>query len=80
MGNISKSKQLHHIDRKYIFDESIQVINLVKGVFYTIRQIFTQPDLAVRRYLREERICMVKPTGKVTTKLGKNMLLIQWIN
>ena len=39
---------LERIDEKYIWNEISSVLNLEKGIFYTIKELFVRPGKTVR--------------------------------
>ncbi|MBV7440083.1 DUF3667 domain-containing protein [Weeksellaceae bacterium TAE3-ERU29] len=59
--NCGPSTSLQRIDRKYIWSEISSVLNLDKGIFYTIKELCIRPGKAVREFLFDDRNRLVKP-------------------
>ncbi|MFZ4861034.1 DUF3667 domain-containing protein [Sphingobacterium sp. Mn56C] len=54
-------KELKRIDAHYIVHEIEHVLHFERGIFYTIRELFTRPGLNVKNYISENRSRLVKP-------------------
>ncbi len=54
-------KVLKRIDRKYILSELISILNLEKGIFYTIKEILIRPGKSVQHFIQKDRNKLVKP-------------------
>lgn len=52
---------LKRIDGKYIIHEIEHVLHFVRGILYTIRELVTNPEQNVNKYLSENRSRLVKP-------------------
>ena len=59
--NCGSSTSLQRIDRKYIWSEISSVLNLDKGIFYTIKELCIRPGKTVREFLIYDRKRLVKP-------------------
>lgn len=53
--------ELKRINGRYIFNEITQVLNLEKGIFYTIRELAIRPGENVKHFISEDRNRLVKP-------------------
>ena len=49
------------IDRKYIISEIGRVVNLERGIFYTVKELLLRPGHSVRLFILEDRNRLVKP-------------------
>lgn len=61
LGNKENAKTLDRIDGKYLSREIISVLNLDKGIFYTIKEIFLRPGKTIQEFLLYDRKRLVKP-------------------
>ena len=52
---------LKRIDGKYIATEIGSVLNLDKGILYTIKELILRPGKAVKEFILEDRKRLVKP-------------------
>jgi hypothetical protein len=52
---------LQRIDGQYILNEIQRVLNLEKGILYTIRELLLRPGANVRHFIAENRNRLVKP-------------------
>ena len=52
---------LKRIDGAYILDEIKHVLNIERGILYTIKVLATRPGQSIRQYLSENRSRLVKP-------------------
>ncbi|PQJ23445.1 DUF3667 domain-containing protein [Tenacibaculum sp. SG-28] len=52
---------MDRIDRNYIWSEIESVLNLDKGLFYTIKELFLRPGATVTTFLLYDRKRLVKP-------------------
>jgi hypothetical protein len=52
---------LQRIDGRYILNEIQRVLNLEKGILYTIRELLLRPGANVRHFIAENRNRLVKP-------------------
>ncbi|NUN68711.1 MAG: DUF3667 domain-containing protein [Bacteroidetes bacterium] len=53
--------QLPRIDGRYILREIEHVLEFERGIFFTIRELVTNPGRNIQRYLAEDRSRLVKP-------------------
>ena len=58
---IKQPTTLRRIDRDYIFSEIGSVLNLDKGIFYTIRELLIRPGKSIRTFIHEDRKRLMKP-------------------
>ena len=54
-------KTLERIDGKYIWTEIRRVLNIDKGILYTIKELFLRPGNAIQEFLLYDRMRLVKP-------------------
>ena len=52
---------LKRIDGHYILHELEHILHVERGIFYTIKELITDPGQSVRQYLSEDRSRLVKP-------------------
>lgn len=52
---------LPRIDGRYILQEIEHVLEFERGIFYTIRELVSNPGQNIRKYLAEDRSRLVKP-------------------
>ena len=60
-SNCGRAKALKRIDKNYILHEIGSVLNLDRGIFYSIRELLIRPDQNIREFLLEDRNRLVKP-------------------
>jgi len=60
-GNCGRPIQLKRIDSHYIVHEIEHVLHFEKGIFFTIRELLTQPGNNIRKFFTEDRNRLVKP-------------------
>lgn len=53
--------ELRRIDAHYIASEIGQLFNFDRGIFYSVKELFTRPGQSIRIYLSENRNKLVKP-------------------
>ena len=56
-----KPTKLKRIDGQYIIHEIEHILHFERGIFYTIKELFTKPGQNIRNYLSEDRNRLVKP-------------------
>lgn len=56
-----KLKVPKRIDRKYILSELVSILNLDKGIFYTVKEIVIRPGRSVQNFIKNDRNRIVKP-------------------
>ncbi|MEM6298978.1 MAG: DUF3667 domain-containing protein, partial [Bacteroidota bacterium] len=56
-----EKKPLKRIDKAYILSEISSVLNLEKGIFYTIKELLIRPGKSIRTFIHEDRTRLVKP-------------------
>ena len=56
-----KATSLKRIDGHYVIHEIEHVLHFERGIFYTIKELFTNPGQIIRNYLSEDRNRLVKP-------------------
>ena len=54
-------KTLNRIDGKYIWSEISSVLNIQRGIFYTIKELVINPGRTVREFILYDRNRIVKP-------------------
>ncbi len=54
-------QQLERINSKYILSEIGEVLNLQKGISYTIKELLVRPGKNIRQFIHEDRNRLVKP-------------------
>lgn len=59
--NCGQPAKLKRISGHYIYQEMIQVLNLEKGIFFTIKELLIRPGDSVRYFIAENRNRLVKP-------------------
>lgn len=59
--NCGQVKNVKRIDGHYIVHEIEHVLHFERGIFYTIRELTTNPGENIRKYLSENRSRLVKP-------------------
>ncbi len=57
----NETKTLDRINGRYIWQEISSVLNLDKGIFYTIKELVIRPGRSVREFLLHDRNRLVKP-------------------
>jgi len=57
--------KLKKIDRRYVFNEIADVLNVNNRMIYTIKRLITSPGNSVRQYITEDRSRFVKPISFV---------------
>lgn len=60
-SNCGQAKKLKRIDGHYIIHEIEHVLHFERGIFYTIRELSTNPGQNIQNYLSENRSRLVKP-------------------
>ena len=60
-ANCGRQRVLNRIDGKFIISEIGRVVNLDKGVFYTIRELLLRPGISIQQFIKEDRNRLVKP-------------------
>ena len=60
-SNCGTPATLKRIDKSYIISEISSVLNLDKGILYTIKQLLLSPGNAVKKFISEDRNRLVKP-------------------
>jgi hypothetical protein len=60
-SNCGVPKEFKRINRQYITDEISSVLNLDKGIFYTIKELFIRPGNTVKGFIEGDRKRIVKP-------------------
>ena len=53
--------ELKRINKKYIISEISSVLNLDKGILYTIKELLIRPGITIRKFILEDRKRIVKP-------------------
>jgi hypothetical protein len=65
-SNCGQDSEVDKINAKYFFKEiSHSILNLDKGFFYTIKELFTRPGNSIRDYLQGKRKNHYKPISFV---------------
>ncbi len=59
--NCGQPVDIKRINGRYIIHEIKQVLNVEKGIFYTIWELFIRPGENVRHFITENRSRLVKP-------------------
>jgi hypothetical protein len=59
--NCGHPQKLERIDSRYILSEIGSVLNLKKGVLYTIKELLIRPRQNIRAFISEDRNRLVKP-------------------
>lgn len=54
-------KDVKRIDKQYIIEEIGVILNLDKGIFYTIKELFVRPGSTIRNFINGDRKRIVKP-------------------
>lgn len=54
-------QHLKRVDRSYILSEFGSVLNLERGILYTIKELLLRPGQNIKVYLTEDRSLLVKP-------------------
>lgn len=52
---------LKRINGRYILAEIRSILNLEKGILYTIKELFIRPDVSIQRFMHNDRNRLVKP-------------------
>lgn len=52
---------LQRVDKNYIASEIISVINVEKGIFFTIKELLIRPGKAIHEFIHYDRNRLVKP-------------------
>lgn len=60
-ANCAKSLAPVRLDWSFVIDEMRQVVDLDKGIFYTIKEVLLRPGQSVRNYLRVDRSKFMRP-------------------
>jgi hypothetical protein len=53
--------ELTRINGQYIIKEIGNVLNLNKGILYTVRELILRPGVSIRKFIQEDRNRLVKP-------------------
>lgn len=61
INKYDKTKVLKRIDRKYILSELVSLLNLDKGILYTVKEIVIRPGKSVQHFIHNDRNKLVKP-------------------
>ena len=56
-----RSRHVQRIDGAFILSEVGSILNLHKGIFFTIRELLRRPGITVRKFIHGERNRLVKP-------------------
>jgi len=64
-SDCGQSVKIKKIDRRYLFNEIADVLNLNRRMFYTIKQLLINPGNSIRHYITEDRSRFVKPISFV---------------
>lgn len=59
--NCGHPQKLERINRRYILSEITSVLNLQKGILYTIKELLIRPGHSIRVFIQEDRNRLVKP-------------------
>ncbi|GAB5520713.1 MAG: hypothetical protein RhofKO_29640 [Rhodothermales bacterium] len=59
----TSTDRLPRIDGGFILSELSGVLNLQKGLFFTIKAVLLRPGISVRRFIHEDRSRMTKPVN-----------------
>ena len=59
--NCGKAVQLKRIDSRYIASEIGEILNLERGILFTIKELIIRPGENVRKFISENRSRLVKP-------------------
>lgn len=59
--NCGQPANLHRINSQYILQEFERVLEIERGIFYTIKELAIHPGRTVKTYLTENRSRLVKP-------------------
>ena len=62
-GPAPSTPNLPRIDGTFILSELSGVLNLEKGLFFTIKEVLLRPGTSVRRFIHEDRSRMTKPAS-----------------
>jgi len=60
-ANCGTPISLKRIDKDYIVNEISSVLNLNKGIFYTIKELLIRPGKTIQKFILEDRNRLVKP-------------------
>ncbi|MDR1203411.1 MAG: DUF3667 domain-containing protein [Tannerellaceae bacterium] len=60
-SNCGQPTKIKKINRRYIFNEIANVLFVNRGMFYTIKNLLTNPGISIRHYITEDRSRFVKP-------------------
>ena len=60
-SSCGRPRELKRINGRYIASEIGRVINLDKGIFYTIRELLLRPGISIQQFIKEDRNRLVKP-------------------
>jgi len=59
--NCGQSASLKRIDGHYIIHEIQHLLHFEKGIFFTAKQLFLKPGIAIREYIDDNRNRLMKP-------------------
>lgn len=59
--NCGHPQKLERINGRYILSEIGNVLNLQKGIFYTIKELLIRPGQNIRQFISQDRNRLVKP-------------------
>ncbi len=60
-SNCGKAQSIKRIDGQYILSEIRSVLNLEKGIFFTIKELLLRPGINIQKFIIEDRNRLVKP-------------------
>lgn len=60
-SNCGHPQEIERINSRYIMSEIGSVLNLQKGFFFTIKELFIRPGQNIKRFISEDRNRLVKP-------------------
>ncbi|MBO0929936.1 DUF3667 domain-containing protein [Fibrella aquatilis] len=62
-GHCGKSAKLERIDKHYISHEISHLFHFEKGLFYTVKELFTRPGDSIKEFIAENRSKHMKPVA-----------------
>ena len=60
-SNCGYPKEVKRITSSYLLGEIGSVLNLDKGIFFTIRELLLRPGKSIRKYVEEDRKYLISP-------------------
>lgn len=78
--NCGHPKQLRRINSSYILSEISNVLNLDKGILYTIRELLVRPGDNIKHFIKEDRNRLVKPIIFIIITSLVYTLAQQWLH